>query len=50
MDPVLKKSGMPVAQGKENIIQYITAVNESVGDGEQQKEKVICIKYHTYQG
>ena len=46
MDPVLKKSGTLVAQGKEDIKQYITGVNESVGDGDQQK--VICFLYHTY--
>ena len=47
-EPVLKKSGITVAQGKEEIAQYITNVNESVGDGEQQEQEVIytkCILY-----
>ena len=46
MDPVLKKSGIHVAQGREDITKYITEVNESVRDGEQQEGKVIYTKYH----
>ena len=50
MEPVLKKSGVTVAQGKEEITQYITEVNESVGNEEQQEQKVIYTKYYTQQG
>ena len=47
VEPVLKKSGVAVAQGKEEIAQYITEVNESVGNEEQQEQKVIYTKYYT---
>ena len=49
VEPVLKKSGVTVAQGKEEITQYITEVNESVGNEEQQEQKVIYTKYYTQQ-
>ena len=44
VEPVLKRSGMPVGQGTEEITQYITEVNRSVGDGEQQEQNVIYTK------
>ena len=50
VEPVLKKSSVAVAQGKEEITQYITKVNESVGNEEQQEQKVIYTKYYTQQG